>query len=183
MKVVLSPHPCTPAAFSLRLHAAAERTSGGELSLRYVLEAPLAQIRVPQRSERPSHRDLLWQHTCFEAFVGLAPGGPYHELNLSPSGDWAAYAFRAYREPAPAREPGPVPAILTSAAGECLLLAARVPLAGLSAAYAEEPIHLALSAVIEAESGELSYFALCHPGEKPDFHHAGSFTLRLDPPA
>ena len=38
---------------------------------------------------------------------------------------------------------------------------------------------LALSAVIEAEDGQKSYWALAHPSDKPDFHHPQSFVLEL----
>jgi len=36
-----------------------------------------------------------------------------------------------------------------------------------------------LSAVIEATDGSLSYWALEHPADKPDFHHPDSFALEL----
>jgi hypothetical protein len=38
---------------------------------------------------------------------------------------------------------------------------------------------MALSAVIEATDGTLSYWALAHPSDKPDFHHPDSFVLEL----
>ena len=36
-----------------------------------------------------------------------------------------------------------------------------------------------LSAVIETIDGAISYWALAHPAEKPDFHHPDSFVLTL----
>jgi len=39
---------------------------------------------------------------------------------------------------------------------------------------------VALSAVIEAPDGALSYWALRHAPGKPDFHHAEAFALSLD---
>ncbi|MGH8562518.1 MAG: hypothetical protein ACRES4_11180, partial [Nevskiales bacterium] len=41
-------------------------------------------------------------------------------------------------------------------------------------------IRFGLSAVIEAANGSLSYWALKHPAEEPDFHHPDSFTLSLN---
>ena len=38
---------------------------------------------------------------------------------------------------------------------------------------------LALSAVIERVDGSISYWALRHPSDKPDFHHPDSFVLDL----
>jgi hypothetical protein len=43
-------------------------------------------------------------------------------------------------------------------------------------------LKLALCAVIEEESGMLSYWALNHPPGKPDFHHPDSFALEIGPP-
>jgi hypothetical protein len=39
-----------------------------------------------------------------------------------------------------------------------------------------------LAAVVETTRG-ISYWALHHPADKPDFHHPDSFALRLEPQA
>lgn len=41
------------------------------------------------------------------------------------------------------------------------------------------PWLVALSAVIEEAHGAVSYWALAHPSDKPDFHHPDSFILEL----
>ena len=90
-----------PAGPVRRLEASADvLTRPGEapqLQLRYRLQG-LAGLRLPEPSSTPSRRDELWQHTCFEAFVGRPDHNEYWEFNLSPSGDWAAYRFLAYRQ-------------------------------------------------------------------------------------
>ena len=40
-------------------------------------------------------------------------------------------------------------------------------------------LRLGLAAVIEDRAGVLSYWALKHPVEKPDFHHADSLVVAL----
>jgi hypothetical protein len=40
-------------------------------------------------------------------------------------------------------------------------------------------LRLGLTAVVEDHSGRMSYWALRHPAEKPDFHDAGGFVARL----
>lgn len=182
MEALLAPHPSTPPPCALVLRAGATRSRSGQLVLRYVLEAPLSGLRVPPPAAWPGPKHLLWQHTCFEAFVTLAPGGPYHELNLSPSGDWAAYAFGSYRLGEPLPPDALSPGIVATASPDRLELAAGIPLARLSEAYARAPIHVALCGVVEDVRGGLSYFALHHAGGQADFHHAAGFTLRLDPP-
>ena len=44
------------------------------------------------------------------------------------------------------------------------------------------PLKLAVCAVIEEMKGQLSYWALTHPGERPDFHHPGGFVLDIPEP-
>ncbi len=59
------------------------------------------------------------------------------------------------------------------------MLEAHIPAALLSTDSGS--LHIGLSAVIEAADGTLSYWALTHPGERPDFHQRAAFTLRLAP--
>ncbi len=147
---------------------------GGVLPVGYFLEGDIAALRIPP--PRPVRRtDGLWRHTCFELFA-MGEGDPaYVEFNLSPSGEWASYAFRGYREggePAAA----PAPGIEVSRTGERLVLRAAIAPALLPAG---RPLRLGLSAVVEEAGGMLSYWALRHPVSRPDFHHADGFALRL----
>jgi hypothetical protein len=104
-------------------------------------------------------------------------GGPYYEINLSPSGAWAAYRFEDYRTGMAAALTEP-PAISFMLGKDKLTLAAT--LIGLPD---NTPLRLGVSAVIEAVDGSKSYWALQHPPGKPDFHHQDCFALRLPPAA
>ena len=44
---------------------------------------------------------------------------------------------------------------------------------------AAAPLQLALTAVIELTDGSKSYWALKHPGERPNFHHRDGFTHEI----
>jgi hypothetical protein len=72
----------------------------GGLAIAYVLTGDLTRLRIPL-PRKPRHADRLWEHTCFEAFVGVVGKSEYCEFNLAPSGEWAVYAFRGYRESVP----------------------------------------------------------------------------------
>jgi len=179
MSAVLFPHPSTPAKSVERLTVGVAVESDHRLRLVYRLEADLDAILWPG-SLPPQRTDGLWRHTCFEAFL-QSPDGDYCEYNFSPSGAWAAYEFSGYRAGmrplAQAADPridcqrGPA-AFELCAALDLGWLARRQPLAAL---------RLGLTAVIEDRARGLSYFALEHPAEKPDFHHAGSFVASLAP--
>jgi hypothetical protein len=110
----------------------------------------------------------------------LSDASPYHELNFSPSGEWAAYAFQNYREGARTANDMPGPELSMRRVPDALELNARIDLDRLSPAYSNAKLAIALAAVIEDDDGTLSYWALVHPSGKPDFHHAGAFALKLD---
>jgi len=149
------------------------------LAITYSIEADVARLRVPPpRPPRIAHR--LWRHTCCECFIALKGRPEYHEFNLAPSGEWAAYAFAKYREGAPVVDEALNPNVAVRRAAERLELDASIPLNRLSAMHPRQGLALALSAVIEDEQGMLSYWALKHPPGKPDFHYPGSFVLELE---
>jgi hypothetical protein len=146
--------------------------AGDALNLQYTLRADLARVRVPE-AKSARRTDELWRHTCFEAFLRARTGTGYHEVNASPSTEWAVYSFDDYRQGmAPADVPAP--AIRVARSARELVVEVHVDLKVLPPSRA-----LALAAVIEDESGSLSYWALKHPAAKPDFHHAGGFVLEL----
>jgi len=175
--VPLLAHPLTPSSAVHALAVRLRRTADGSLALRYRLHADLARLRIPA-PQAPERRDGLWAHTCFELFVA-APDAAYREYNFSPSGLWAAYAFRGYRERDDDAWPPAPPPIRVRAGAGLLELDARVALP------AELPpgarLQLGLTAVVEDADGALSYWALRHPAARPDFHLREGFALTLGP--
>jgi len=74
------------------------------------------------------------------------------------------------------------PEIIVRRLADRLELEVLLRLDRLSATHSDAPLRLALAAVIEEESGALSYWALQHPAGKPDFHHPDAFALTLGAP-
>lgn len=163
-------HPLTPSAAVHGVEAEAARGGAGLLEVRYRIRGELARLRVPP-PRPPAAAERLWQHTCCEIFVARSRGDAYHEFNFSPSGQWAAYAFRRYREGDAVTVADPQ--IRVQASADALELAARI-------AAPPGRLRVALCAVIEARDGSLSYWALAHAPGKPDFHHAAAFALELE---
>jgi hypothetical protein len=161
----------------IRSFSAWVRADGpGRLTFQYRLQAELARLRMPERGEG-QRVDGLWKHTCFEAFVAVAGGTAYRELNFSPSGDWAAYELASYRQGMlPARLKA-LPQIEVSQGKSRMQLDVQV---AWPADEEHEVLRVGLAAVIEAEDGSLSYWAARHaPGKKPDFHHPESLALEV----
>jgi hypothetical protein len=160
------------------LVASSEREGEGTLRFLYILDADLSTVRVPP-SRVPGRADELWKHTCFEAFIAHpSAGDPYIELNFSPSTEWAAYSFESYRKGmAPLALPC-APRIEVTRAASRLIVEACVSMPE-RVGTSDAKLRIALSAVIEDESGRLSYWALKHAPDKPDFHHAAGFILEV----
>ncbi|HSD37271.1 MAG TPA: DOMON-like domain-containing protein [Rhodocyclaceae bacterium] len=167
-------HPASPCPAVSTLQATCTQVEDG-LQLRFVLRGDVQALRVPAGAQG-GFADELWRHTCLEAFVGTTGATAYREFNFSPSGQWAAYAFTDYRQRDLGWQPVQAPQILTRTTPDSLILEARIPATLLPAGAGL--LHIGLTAVIETSDGAISYWALMHPGERPDFHLSAAFTLQ-----
>ena len=175
---ILTCHPDTLPTALLAVHAEVEPQPQGALYLSYQLTGDLAQIRIPA-PQPPVAVDGLWEHTCFEVFVAVEGKAGYHEFNFSPSGQWAAYAFGDYRARS-AWAVSQAPAIRFAQTHGHLVLEAVIAAADLPQDIAGRPFQLGLTAVIEANDGSRSYWALHHPDARPDFHSRAGFILSFN---
>jgi hypothetical protein len=178
LNYTLIPHPVTPAAMIQTVEAGIVSRTDGCIAFCYRLRGDMARVRTPEAQD-PERCDLLWEHTCFEVFIGLENDTAYREFNFSPSGQWTAYDFGDYRhrlaDPAVA-----TPRIATCSTEGRLELKAIVPLSSLPSVPNGTGWEIGLSAVVEANdtvNDALSYWALHHPSSRPDFHHRDGFTL------
>jgi hypothetical protein len=166
----LERHPATSCAALRGIKVSIVRKPES-LQVAYVLEGEIDRLRIPP-PRPPRIAERLWQYTCCEIFVAREGASGYREFNLSPSGEWAAYAFQRYREGALLLEVSPEITVQHRAGR--LELEASLPFSD------KGKLRIGLSAVIEEVNGALSYWALKHSPGKPDFHHPDTFALRLD---
>jgi len=174
--VALGPFAADPASAIRHFEVRVARPAPDCLLLEYQLLGDLNRLSIGKPGGHPDEpTDGLWRHTCMEVFVRPPSPGPYLEFNFAPSGQWAAYRFSGYRAGmAPLTGPRP-PRIEQRLTSERLLLSAAVELPGDLTA----PVRLALAAVLEDTVGHLSYWALRHAGDRPDFHHPDSFGFEI----
>lgn len=182
--VPLVAHPSGGAGPVSALSVSGALHPSGSLTVEFHLAADLRALRMVPSVCQPRRRDELWRHTCFEVFArrGDLPG--YCEFNFSPAGDWAAYEFDSYRNsPRKARQSPIEVTVRTTGLAQIQLRARMEPHLALgSGAAASNPASLRLNcaAVIESTDGSLSYWAVHHPGTKPDFHDAAGFYIVLN---
>jgi hypothetical protein len=208
MVQTLSPHPNTPSTSVERIEVDFQHEGRSSTLVQFRLKGACDRIVIPavsagveeaqrshqlafmhatiaSRSGRPSYPGLpgspgagradgLWRTTCFEVFAGLSDGS-YAEFNLSPSKEWAAYGFDGYRKGM--RDlAGSVEVFKVERLGDGLEVCAWLNWTNWPGSR-----RIGLSAVIEGTDGNISYWALAHPSDKPDFHHPDSFALILPP--
>ncbi len=125
---------------------------------------------------RTSFCDGLWRHTCAELFVAEPDKPRYCEFNFSPSTQWAAYTFDDYRVGMRPLDTAS-PSIEVERHADQLIMRVRCELPTFVAESAL--LRCGLSLVVEDHAGVISYWALAHPADKPDFHHRAGFVLEL----
>jgi len=184
--VTLRPFAARSAAPLSSLVASGSLDAAGRLELDYQLRGGRERLRLPAgngtRACAGARRDELWLHTCLELFARAGDSPGYLEFNFAPDGDWAAYGFDDYRAGQQSID-----------VSDCLIrlrphdddlqmhVSLLVPL--MAATPRISTWHLGVAAVIEADDGSFSYWALNHPQQQPDFHDPAGFTCALRAPA
>jgi hypothetical protein len=177
--VVLTPHLSTPCDAIRAFEVRVEIREPALLVIEYRLQGDLAGFRIPP--PRTAQRvDELWKHTCFEAFLVTDDSPGYEELNFSPSGEWAAYRFSAYRTGMTPADGVGVPTTRVAREATALQVSVAIAISAIrEARQTATPLRIAFAAVIEDGDGKMSYWAQRHPPGKPDFHHPDGFALEI----
>ena len=168
LRAALSPHPDTPCDVLSEAEVEAER-NGAVLRLRWRLGGVSDALVWPSRSA--GRTDFLWRRTCFEAFIQAPPDSGYLELNHG-DGAWAAYRFSGYRSGMGDAAIGPPELRVDPQKG---VVEARWTLN----LPPDQTWRLGVTMIIEANDGRLSYWAISHPRDRPEFHDAAGWTLEV----
>jgi hypothetical protein len=169
----LKPHPAFAPA---EVHSVTVRWAelpDRRLMLRYRVDG-CSRLVLP-RYRGNGRGEGLWKTTCFELFLDDGEGR-YREYNFSPNGQWAAYAFSSYRNLDADFRPRATPEIKHETGSTVFVQTVFLDRRELEGAQTA-----ALAAVIEENDGRLSYWAMAHPDEKPDFHDPACFRIPLAP--
>ena len=160
---------------NVHIHGAIERT-GQTLALSFLLQGNLDDLVLPAATEW-TRCDNLWQSTCLEMFWAEEGKKNYWELNLAPNGACNVYAFTDYRTGMRQEERLAEPRIEIQRTAESFAVCAELETGKLQAG--NTPLRIGVSGVLQHRDTRLSYWALAHPEEKPDFHTPQAFLLRV----
>ncbi|MBW4487411.1 MAG: DOMON-like domain-containing protein [Trichocoleus desertorum ATA4-8-CV12] len=147
------------------------------LHIRYALSGDLSKIAIAAPTDIPTRQHELWQETCFEFFLGQKGSDRYWEFNLSPSGDWNVYRFDGYRQKMQEETAFTVLPFAVETQPEAPTLSLELNLAAI--VPDEQPLEVAITAVVKTNESEVTYWALAHTGSEADFHRRDSFVLQI----
>lgn len=150
---------------------------GHQLQIEYQLAGKLAQILIPQPAKFPSRQYDLWQHTCLEFFLGIKDSTKYWEFNLSPAGHWNIFYFNNYRQNIAEEMAFQTLTFPVFFQEDILTLNLKVNLDKII--LPQQDLVVGITAVIEDQAQQLSYWALSHLKQEADFHDRNSFLINL----
>lgn len=150
--------------------------NGSKLSFQFKIEDLKSKLKLPDMKDSAKRVIGLWDNACFEAFWSYEGSPSYFEMNLSPNGNWNVFEFVNYRSPG-------FPNLKESRAWR--LTSYKRSENSFAADFETEvafesgrSLDFSLNAILVTKSGEKSFWALEHFGEKPDFHKRESFLLK-----
>jgi len=149
----------------------------GALTIQYELYGPLKELIIPLPSNRHERTDRLWEETCFELFLKINKTDNYWEFNLSPSGDWNIYRFKAYRDGMQEEKTFINLPFRVQKDPEILRLSLEFNVDKIIPP--DQAINVAICAAIKDISGRTTYWALDHQSKRPDFHRKDGFIINL----
>ena len=142
----------------------------------YTLRGPLRELALPAIAPHPVRQHDLWQTTCFEFFLAIKDAPQYWEFNLSPAGHWNVYRFDAYRQGMREELAWTALPVRIEQQSHSFLLVLELDLSPIFPP--DRSLEVAISTIIQLKAGEVTYWALTHPGSQADFHWRDSFMIR-----
>lgn len=176
MRQALKLHPDLPCGAATHIEVDVALPHPGSLVLCYFVTGQICDLRIPPAATA-ARTGELWQHTCFEAFIGTPEKAAYYEFNFAPSTQWAAYRFSSYRSGMCIATEIGTPEIEVQWSPQRFTLRASLAFDWSSRLPRDAGWRLGLSALIEETSGRKSHWALAHPPGKADFHHSDCFAM------
>lgn len=153
------------------------RRLANKFTISYSLTGALSELVIPAPAEMPERRDNIWQETCFEFFLGLKDYDRYWEFNLSLSGHWNVYRFKAYREGKQEEAAFSSLPFNVINNNDAFMLDLEFDLDKII--QENETLEAGISAVIKQKDGNTTHWALAHADQKADFHRRESFIIEL----
>ena len=176
----LIPYPADPIP-NIRVGGYIKRIEN-QLSVFYGMQGDIDNLLLPVATTS-TRQDDLWRATCFEFFLAAPDSPEYWEFNMSPSSAWNVYHMDAYRRIGFCEEHRiqQLPFefqktdVKDSRDIHSYFLDISVNLTPILPA--EQKIQVGITAILQTNDHNETYWALAHPGQQADFHLRDSFII------
>ena len=157
---------------SISLVGAIEQQGPYTLNVGYWLRDPNQLMQWPELVNGNPRQDFLWEHTCYEIFIGVHGEDFYREINLSPSQAWQVYQFEEYRYPEDMPPQTANDIELNQLKRTHYGLSVNLDLTEFMLKHKLQwaNLFLSLSAVLKTSQGN-QYYAMQHSSPNADFHN------------
>lgn len=142
----------------------------------YKLTGELDKVEL---GHTPRHERVikLWEKTCFELFI-KNERNEYMEFNFSPVFEWNAFYFTKKGDPlAEWKKINSVKLDILDSF-EVFQLIAEIKKEDFPENFFDK-CQAGITSVIKEKNGNLSYWALSHEDQRPNFHHFDSFKYKF----
>lgn len=148
---------------------------GATVEIDFLVKGNLTGIHLPKREEKRKRVIGLWESSCFECFILNNETKSYYEFNFSPEGHWNCFYFSKPKAPLTQSPNFEEIECTTKLLDQTFSLKASINLYNLHPGFwKKESMSFGLTSVIESNSN-LSYWAISHNDEKPNFHNFETF--------
>lgn len=156
----------------IAVFGAVEVLNATQFQVAFWLTDPLQEVIYSPNLSAIERQDFLWEHTCFELFLGIQQQDEYREIHLVPSGAWQAYAFEEYRYPEtmPPMHADDIQLVQLQRTKYGLNAVLDVKKWLQSQQFNFSHLMMGMTAVVET-ANKTHYFALQHSGQQADFHN------------
>lgn len=171
---ILKPFSGTSFPFELKTKIS---FNGDLVALEFTISNLIDSIILPSRKNKPQRTIGLWNATCFELFLKNRGANEYVEFNFSPTHDWNCFKFQNQNDEL--KEWIQVKKVeITSFRDanlyqlKAVFLKSQLP----SNFQNVERLLFSTTTVLKHSDDSLSYWAIKHTDNRPNFHHPESFT-------
>jgi hypothetical protein len=154
------------------------KAEGPILKLQFEISNNVDSVLLPEMANDPKRVIGLWESTCFEIFIKNPLSDSYYEFNFSPEGHWNCFYFNNPKEKLKECTNVAFPVSAVTIAPEHYRFSIEINTESLKEGFwSSKEMEFGLTTIIEDEKNNLSFWAIEHHDEAPNFHNFSSFKL------
>jgi len=152
------------------------KSDGPILKLQFEITNDVNNILIPSRAITPKRVIGLWESTCFECFIKNPNSDSYYEFNFSPDGHWNCFFFETPGKELKECNNIAFPTTISKHNDDHFSFSVEINTESMKEGFwSSKEMEFGLTTVIEDEKNNLSFWAIEHHDERPNFHNFSSF--------